>query len=56
VGRIIAVADTFDAITTDRPYRKGAGFDEALKEISRCSGAQLDPEIANVFVEIMEKK
>jgi len=56
VGRIIAVADTFDAITTDRPYRKGAGFAEALKEISRCSCTQLDPEIANVFVEIMEKK
>ncbi len=56
VGRIIAVADTFDAITTDRPYRKGASFAEALKEISRCSGTQLDPEIANVFVGIMEKK
>lgn len=50
VARIIAVADTFDAITTDRPYRKGAGFAEALAEIERCKGTQLDPAAAEAFI------
>ena len=50
VARIIAVADTFDAITTDRPYRKGASFANALTEIKRCAGTHFDPEVAEAFV------
>ncbi|AEG16306.1 metal dependent phosphohydrolase with GAF sensor [Desulfofundulus kuznetsovii DSM 6115] len=55
VARIIAVADTFDAITTDRPYRKGASFHEALKEIRRCSGTHFDPAVVEAFIRGMSK-
>jgi GGDEF domain-containing protein len=44
-GRILAIADAFDAITTDRPYRKAMTLSEAEKELLRNSGIQFDPEI-----------
>ncbi|HHW07441.1 MAG TPA: HD domain-containing protein [Clostridia bacterium] len=49
VARIIAVADTLDAMTTDRPYRKGRSFEEAYGEILRCAGTQFDPEVVAAF-------
>jgi len=49
-ARIIAVADTYDAIISTRPYRKGAGHEEALAELVRFSGRQFDPRILNAFV------
>ncbi|MBN2299744.1 MAG: PAS domain S-box protein [Acholeplasmataceae bacterium] len=49
-SRIIAVADSFEAMTADRPYRKKMSDEEAIKEIVRCSGTQFDPEIADVFL------
>ncbi len=49
-ARIIAIADTFDAITTDRPYRKAADWKTAVEEIERCSGADYDPAIVQAFV------
>ena len=52
--RILAVADTFDAMTNERPYSRPCSEEEALKEIIRCSGTQFDPEIVKVFLEIME--
>ncbi len=48
-SRIIAVADTYDAITSDRSYRKGSTHDEALAELKRVAGSQLDPEIVKIF-------
>jgi len=51
-ARIIAVADTFSALTQDRPYKKGRGFDEAVEEIQKHSGTQLDPVVVGVFAEI----
>jgi putative nucleotidyltransferase with HDIG domain len=48
-ARIFAVADTLDAITSDRPYRKGGSFDDARKEIIRCSGTQFDPKVVAVY-------
>ena len=51
-ARIFAIADTMDAITSDRPYRKGRSFQEAREEIVRCSGVQFDPEIVEVFLRI----
>jgi putative nucleotidyltransferase with HDIG domain len=51
-ARIFAVADTLDAITSDRPYRKARGFDLAREEILRCSGTQFDPAVVEVFLKI----
>ncbi len=51
VAKIIAVADAYDAMTSDRPYRKAMSKKEAIKEIKRCSGTQFDPKIASVFLE-----
>lgn len=51
-ARIFAVADTLDAITSDRPYRKARNFDAARKEILRCSGTQFDPAVVEVFLKI----
>ena len=50
-ARIIAVADSFDAMTSDRSYRKGMSNSEAVIEIRKCSGTQFDPEIAKIFIE-----
>ena len=51
LGRIIAVADSFDAMISDRPYRKGLSKEEALKEIERCANTQFDPQLVQLFVE-----
>lgn len=49
-ARIFAIADTFDAITSNRPYRKANTTAAARKEILRCAGTQFDPSIVDVFV------
>jgi putative nucleotidyltransferase with HDIG domain len=54
-ARIFAIADTLDAITSDRPYRKGRSFAEARTEIERCSGTQFDPAIVEVFLHMPEE-
>ena len=51
-ARIFAVADTLDAITSDRPYRAGASIDEAREEIARGSGTQFDPEAVEALMEL----
>ena len=51
-ARIFAIADTLDAMTSDRPYRKGTTFAEARDEIVRCAGTQFDPGIVEVFLSI----
>ena len=52
-GRIIAVADTYDSITSSRAYRAGRSHELAMKEIDRVSGTQLDPSIVKVFKKIV---
>ncbi len=49
-ARIIAVPDSFDAMTSDRPYRKARTVEEALREIKRVRGTQFDPQIVDVFI------
>lgn len=50
MARIIAVADSFDAMTSDRQYRKSLGFRYAMEELERGCGTQFDPEIARAFL------
>jgi len=52
-GRIIAVADTYDSITSSRAYRAGRSHEVAMKEIERVAGAQLDPNIVEVFKKVV---
>jgi response regulator RpfG family c-di-GMP phosphodiesterase len=49
IARIISVADTYDAMTSDRAYRRALPHEVAVGEIERCSGSQFDPEIAHSF-------
>src|SRR5438270_2746261 len=49
-ARIFSLADTLDAITCDRPYRKAQSLEAARAEIKRCSGTQFDPDIVEVFL------
>jgi response regulator RpfG family c-di-GMP phosphodiesterase len=56
VARIIAVADAFDAMTTDRPYRERASIEEACKEIAKNSGKQFDPQVVKAFLSAVDKK
>ncbi len=49
-SRIISVADTYEAMTSDRPYRSAISQDEAIKELRRCKGTQLDAQIVEMFI------
>ena len=52
-ARVLALADAFDAMTSDRPYRRALTRRHALAEIERCAGTQFDPEVARVFLELL---
>ena len=54
-ARILAVADTYDAITSDRPYRTAKKNGQALNEIVSCSGSQFDPEVVEAFKKVYEQ-
>jgi len=51
-ARILAVVDSFDAMTSDRPYRAAKSFKESVEEIERCSESQYDPVVVGAFLEI----
>jgi len=53
-SRIMGIADAFDSITSDRPYRRAASHRRAVKEIIRCSGSQFDPEVVEHFLEVYQ--
>lgn len=53
VGRIVAVADAYDAMTSDRAYRRALRHEVAMSEIERCAGTQFDPEIAGAFAKLI---
>ena len=50
VARVIAIADTYDAMTSDRAYRRALPHEATITEIERCSGTQFDPEVARTFI------
>jgi response regulator RpfG family c-di-GMP phosphodiesterase len=52
-SRIISISDTYDAMTTNRPYRTALSKERALSEIERCAGSQFDPGMAGHFVKMM---
>ena len=54
-ARIIAVADAYDTITSDRTYKKGRTSNEALAELERCANAQFDASIVEIFVRTMRQ-
>lgn len=54
MARILAVADTFDALTSYRPYREKKSKEDAVKEIVRCSGMQFDPSVVDAFLKWVE--
>lgn len=54
-GRILCLADAFDAMTTDRPYRMGMSVGEAEAEIEKCKGDQFDPRVTDVFLGMLRE-
>lgn len=54
--KILAIADAFDAMTTDRPYREKLSLFDALREVNKCLGAQFDGKISNVFFRVLKKE
>ena len=54
-ARIFAIADTLDAITSDRPYRRASAFESAREIIRQCSGSQFDPLVVDVFLNVPEE-
>ncbi len=55
-ARIIRIIDSYDAMTSNRPYRKAQSFDWVIEELLHCSGSQFDPEIVEVFVNILTQQ
>ena len=53
LARILAVADTYDAMTSERPYRKALTNQQAIEELENCSGSRLDPHIVQVFINML---
>lgn len=55
LSRILTVVDSFDAMTSNRPYSVGKNYDEAIIELQKCSSTQFDPNIVQAFIEIVEE-
>jgi putative nucleotidyltransferase with HDIG domain len=56
LARILSIADAFDAMTSERPYRRSLKLDEAIEEIKRNSRTQFDPQLSKLFVSILQKQ
>ncbi|ACL76237.1 HD domain-containing phosphohydrolase [Ruminiclostridium cellulolyticum] len=55
LGRILCIADAFDAMTSDRTYRRGMTMEVAINEIERCKGIQFDPRISDLFINMIKE-
>jgi HD-GYP domain-containing protein (c-di-GMP phosphodiesterase class II) len=51
MARIVQVADTYDAMASDRPYRKALGHEVAAAELRKCEGKQFDPQVIEAFLD-----
>src|SRR3954454_3954569 len=54
-ARILAVADAYEAMTADRPYRAGLGHDAAREELRACAGSQFDPVVVDAFMKVLTR-
>jgi HD-GYP domain-containing protein (c-di-GMP phosphodiesterase class II) len=54
--RILSIADAYDAMTSDRPYRSALSHESAVAEIKRCAGSKFDPYLVQFFLDILEKE
>ena len=54
-ARVIAIADAYDTITSERSYKKPRSAEDAFAELERCAANQFDPEIVRVFIETMRR-
>ena len=50
-SRIINVADAYEAMTSDRPYKRAISREEAIEELKKCRGKQFDPDIVDIFID-----
>ena len=55
-ARIISVADAYQAMTSDRPYRRALSIMDALEELDWCSGSQFDPMVADIMIRLIQEK
>jgi len=56
LARVIALVDSYDVMTNERPYSEAVSKEEALAEIESCAGSQFDPELAAIFISMLQKK
>lgn len=56
LARVLCVSDSYDSMTSDRPYRPAPGRELAIAELKRCSGTQFDPQVVEVFLRVLETK
>lgn len=56
MASLVTVADAFDCLTSDRPYRKAMAVEEALAELGRCKGTHFDPAVVDSFAEVIEEE
>jgi HD-GYP domain-containing protein (c-di-GMP phosphodiesterase class II) len=55
-ARLLNIADAFNAIVSDRPYRRARSYEEAYQELRRCAGTQFDPELVEHFIEVVSAR
>jgi HD-GYP domain-containing protein (c-di-GMP phosphodiesterase class II) len=56
LARVVSLAEVFDAMVSNRPYRKALPLAEVIKEVKRCSGTQFDPRLVDILLRLTEEK
>ena len=55
MGRIVAVADVFDSLTHERPYKRALSMEASVEEISSCRGSHFDPQVVDAFLDVVDR-